>query len=96
MRKEQVRRREKPWAVFDEWIICNFAFSLNNLRNPSKEQQTILTAISRAATGIPPEPGDKFRVTGVSRGEFDHGVIIKQGMLPLEPLPKAAVPHGEL
>jgi len=88
-------RKTQPWYVWSEWVICDFSFTLQKLRAPNEQERAVLTAISRAARQIPPEPGDKFRAIGVNRGEFDHGTIITPGMLPLESRLPPPVPHDE-
>ncbi len=87
-------RKQQAWYVFPEWEVHDFAFTLNKLMHPNEEEKMILTAISRAARGIMPAPGDKIRAVGVNRGDFDHGMVITPGMLPPSAA-QAAVPHGE-
>jgi hypothetical protein len=87
MRKQQVLRGEKPWAVYGEWNTPDFSFTISKLRQPNEAEKTILAAISRAAREIPPEPGDRIRDVGTHQSAFDYGPYIPSGFLPLEPIP---------
>jgi hypothetical protein len=82
-------RKKQAWYVFPEWEVHDFAFTLNTLMHPNEEEKMILSAISRAARGIMPAPGDRIRAVGVNRGDFGHGAIITPGMLPPEPVTRS-------
>jgi hypothetical protein len=66
-------------------VITNYSFTLNRLRNPTREEKTILAAIVYSAGENMPRPGDKIRAVGVNLGDLGPGLIaLSAGMLPLE------------
>ena len=74
----------------DEWVKKVFSFSLRSLKEPDEEEKAILSAISRSAREIMPEPGAKIRAVPLERAEFLRGdVDLAPGYLPLEPPAKA-------
>jgi hypothetical protein len=82
-RRRQVLEGSPPDGVRDEWVITTYSFTLNRLRHPSAKAAEVLSAIVRAARGIMPRPGDKFRAVGCTRGALDDGhVAVTIGMLP--------------
>jgi hypothetical protein len=94
-RKEQVAEGKKPDAVVSEWVVTEYAFSLNRLNHPSGEEKAVLAAIARAAGGIMPQPGDTVRAVGVFRGYVAPGrVALAPGMLPLAAQPAATATIG--
>jgi hypothetical protein len=74
-----------PNRFVQEWVIKEFSFTLNRLKHPSDEENSVLSAIVRAASGIMPARGDKVRAEGMSRGAFENGPVkLSIGMLPSE------------
>jgi hypothetical protein len=84
-RREMVRAGKMPSYGSSEWVVKDFSFTLNRLKNPTVEEKVILAAIARAAAETMPQPGDKVRAVGESRGNLEHGeTVLTPGMLPLE------------
>jgi hypothetical protein len=85
MRRRQVLDGKKPDAVVDEWVITDFTFTLDRLKQPNEQEKRVLSAIISAAAETMPRPGDKIRAVGVNGGDLGSGrVALAKGMLPLE------------
>ena len=84
-RGRQAREGKKPDAVYPDWVITNYSFTLNRLNVPSADEKVVLAAIKIAAAETMPRPGDKVRAVGVAQGELASGrIALAVGMLPLE------------
>jgi hypothetical protein len=69
--------------IVNEWVITEFSFTLNRLKQPSDQEKEVLSAIARAASEIMPGPDDKVRAVGVPRDALEGGpVVLTYGMLP--------------
>ena len=85
MRRRQVLDGKKPDAVVGEWVITEFTFTLDRLKQPNEQEKRVLSAISAAAAETMPRPGDKIRAVGVNGGDLELGrIALTKGMLPLE------------
>jgi hypothetical protein len=85
MRKAQSLAHERPDAVFSEWTITNYSFTLSRLNHPTPDEEAVLSAIADAAAEKMPSPGETMRAVGVNRGEIEPGrVAIAAGMLPVQ------------
>jgi hypothetical protein len=85
MRRQQSLEGRTPDAVYAEWVLTDYSFTLNRLQHPTDEEQTVLTAIVRAAEESLPKAGDQIRAVGVNRGELAPGRIsLAGGLLPVE------------
>jgi hypothetical protein len=84
-RIQQVRTGKRPNAIVAAFVHTDLSFTLNHLRNPTAEEKTVLAAITHAAAGIMPKPGDLIRAVAVSRGELEPGrIALAAGMLPVD------------
>jgi hypothetical protein len=85
LRERQVLEGKKAFAVYSEWVVTNFSFTLKRLKHPTDAEGIVLAAIVDAASGTMPKPGDKVRAVAVSRGEIGPDrIALAAGMLPLE------------
>jgi len=85
LRARQKRDGKPTDAVYAEWTIRNYSFTLGSLKSPNEDERRVLSAIIMAAAETMPLPGDKIRAVGVSRGQLEPGrVALSAGMLPLE------------
>jgi hypothetical protein len=88
MRRQQVREGRTPDAVFSEWDVTNYSFTLNRLKHPSDHEKAVLSAIIHART---PMPGDRIHAVGVASGELAPGrLALAAGMLPPQTQQQAA------
>jgi hypothetical protein len=88
--KESVRRFQRQLAagkvadsIVQEWVITELSFTLKRLKQPSDQEEAVLSAIARAASQIMPDPDDKVRAVGVAQHALETGhVVLTPGMLP--------------
>jgi hypothetical protein len=88
--KESIRRFERqllagmvPDPVVHEWVITDFSFTLNRLKQPNDDEKSVISAIVHAASEIMPDPDDKSRAVGVAREALGDGRVgLTPGMLP--------------
>ena len=88
--KESARRFQRQLAagtvadsIVNEWVITEFSFTLNRLKQPSDQEKAVLSAIARAASEIMPGPDDAARAVGFSWGTLEAGkVTLTPGILP--------------
>jgi hypothetical protein len=88
--KESVRRFQRQLAagtvadsIVNEWVITEFSFTLDRLKEPSDQEKAVLSAIARAASEIMPDPDDKVRAVGVGHDALEIGLVaLTPGMLP--------------
>jgi hypothetical protein len=76
--KQLARRFERsllagtvPDPIIYEWVITEFSFTLNCLKDPSNEERVVLSAIARAASEIMPAPDDTVRAVSFARGALE-------------------------
>jgi hypothetical protein len=86
---------EIPNRVVEEWVIKEFSFTLNRLKQPSDEETDVLSAIARAASEIMSAQGDKVRAQGMSRSAFENGPVkFSIGILPRRPMTDPRMDNG--
>jgi hypothetical protein len=79
-----------PFYTYSEWNATDYMFTLNRLRFPSASENIVVQAISLAAAGVMPSPGDKIRATAIVMSPVADGPIVpgksllSAGMLPVE------------
>jgi hypothetical protein len=70
-------------SVVPEWVVTDYSFTLNRLKQPSDQEKAVLSAIARAASEIMPDPDDKIRAVGVGHDALEIGLVaLTPGMLP--------------
>lgn len=82
-RRQQAAEGIPPDAAYGDWVVRDFAFTLERLERPGEEERAVLSAISRSKRLIAPEPGDTIRAVPICRGDLGDGkVALGPGILP--------------